>query len=33
MPIYKNNLEVTIRQDTKEAIGLIDHDISDTFPI
>ncbi|CAD8199085.1 unnamed protein product [Paramecium octaurelia] len=31
MPAYKNNLEVLIKQDTKQGMGLIDHEQTDTF--
>ncbi|CAD8127797.1 unnamed protein product [Paramecium sonneborni] len=31
MPAYKNNLEVLIKQDSKQGIGLIDHEQTETF--
>ncbi|CAD8126479.1 unnamed protein product [Paramecium sonneborni] len=33
MPAYKSNLEVQIKQDQKQGIGLIDHEQTDTFPV
>ena len=33
MPAYKNNLEVQIKQDFKQNMGLIDHEQSDTFHV
>ncbi|CAD8211543.1 unnamed protein product [Paramecium octaurelia] len=33
MPAYKSNLEVQIKQDQKQGMGLIDHEQTDTFPV
>lgn len=32
MPIYKANLDVQIKQDQKDGLGLIDHESIDSFP-
>ncbi|CAD8129156.1 unnamed protein product [Paramecium sonneborni] len=33
MPAYKRTLQVQIKQDQKQGMGLIDHQWTDTFPV